>query len=874
MASDRDVTTSGAVLSADAIATRAFSQARRGYDTDEVRRFLQAVAQEIAGLRRQTSALESRLKSTEERVASPDLSEEAIVAAVGDEMAATLRSAHSAATELRKRTAEEAETLLDASRQRAQHDMSEAARHLAEARTEAQRLLVETKEATERQRSEAKTETEGQLSSATTEAAKRRADAQEEAGRLVSEASVEAERRVTELTADAEAAAAAARRDATSEGQQIIGKARADAEIVRQQTEQERSEIIETAQALRERVLADLARRRRVATIQVEQLRAGRERLIESYGVVRRTLEEVQDELQRADAEARAAADETGRRYEDQPEEVLGQVTTDSLPAAPTVAPPIVASPTAGADPGSAGPAAADRPSPAPEKASSVPSRPGRDAPDRVRVVTVGAPERQGDSGSAPAGAAGSARTSLADRSPAGVGRLRVVTGTGGAAAAAEGDQSPQDPGEGAELTVVGDGPSEGDAASPGQTASQGEAASPDDTASDDTASDETAAHDDGSAGNNTDGDDTSSDDTSSDDVVGAEGASTDAVGSLFDRIRSSRKQANKAPVASAADSQAADSQAGDSQAGDSEAAEADVVGATVGGATAGGATAGGATVGGATAGGATVGDAVGAGAADAAAATDADAHASDATAARHNDDPDGVVHSDADEALLQQREAALSRLERDLGRRFKRALQDEQNDLLDRLRGAKGTPKPEDMLPEPAAQLEHYASAAHDVLTKAATAGSDAARQRLALTGDDGRGLGAEAIGEIARLAADRIVEPLRRRVTEIFVDQGADGSETLTESIGSVYRSTRGQRVEPIAADALSSVFAVATWHAVADGTSLRWISDDADGPCPDCDDNALAGPLVKGETFPTGQLHPPAHDGCRCLLVPEPG
>jgi hypothetical protein len=25
------------------------------------------------------------------------------------------------------------------------------------------------------------------------------------------------------------------------------------------------------------------------------------------------------------------------------------------------------------------------------------------------------------------------------------------------------------------------------------------------------------------------------------------------------------------------------------------------------------------------------------------------------------------------------------------------------------------------------------------------------------------------------------------------------------------------------------------------------------------------------VKGETFPTGQAHPPAHPGCRCLLAP---
>jgi hypothetical protein len=30
-------------------------------------------------------------------------------------------------------------------------------------------------------------------------------------------------------------------------------------------------------------------------------------------------------------------------------------------------------------------------------------------------------------------------------------------------------------------------------------------------------------------------------------------------------------------------------------------------------------------------------------------------------------------------------------------------------------------------------------------------------------------------------------------------------------------------------------------------------------------------LAGPTPKGQAYPTGQLHPPAHHGCRCLLVP---
>jgi hypothetical protein len=51
------------------------------------------------------------------------------------------------------------------------------------------------------------------------------------------------------------------------------------------------------------------------------------------------------------------------------------------------------------------------------------------------------------------------------------------------------------------------------------------------------------------------------------------------------------------------------------------------------------------------------------------------------------------------------------------------------------------------------------------------------------------------------------------------------------------------------------------------------VRWVVDDIDGPCPDCDDNALAGPTPLGQPFPTGQVAPPAHPGCRCVLAPSP-
>ncbi|MGH9114790.1 MAG: DivIVA domain-containing protein, partial [Acidimicrobiales bacterium] len=172
-------------------------------------------------------------------------------------------------------------------------------------------------------------ETAAILRAARATAADLRAKAAENAQKTVSEADA----RAAQTRADAEGALAretqaaqeAASRlidAARSEAAEYLDKARADADATRAKAEQERSLTIEGATSTRERILDDLARRRRVANVQIEQLRAGRERLLDAYGVVRRTLEEVHNELTRADAEARVAADDAGRRLRrDEPTE-------------------------------------------------------------------------------------------------------------------------------------------------------------------------------------------------------------------------------------------------------------------------------------------------------------------------------------------------------------------------------------------------------------------------------------------------------------------------------------------------------------------------------------------------------------------------
>jgi hypothetical protein len=88
--------------------------------------------------------------------------------------------------------------------------------------------------------------------------------------------------------------------------------------------------------------------------------------------------------------------------------------------------------------------------------------------------------------------------------------------------------------------------------------------------------------------------------------------------------------------------------------------------------------------------------------------------------------------------------------------------------------------------------------------------------------------------------------------------------------ESLRTVYRQWKAQQMDDAARHYAAAAFSSGAFAATPDAAVLLWLVDD-DGHCPDCDDNALAGPTAKGQSFPTGQAHPPAHRGCRCLLVP---
>jgi len=590
MPEDRRLTIStSSRLHPDEVARHTFGTARRGFDPAEVRAFLEQIAHEMEAAAEREEEWRDAASEADRRAANPVLDEATLTAALGQETARVLRSAHDAATEL-----------------------------VAKAEADASRLRTQAEDAAT------------QLQTRTEQSA-------------------------SDRIAQAEALASDIKRRTQEEVASRLEGAKLEAEELVAQARAECRAMVQEAQEVRARVLSDLTRRRRVLHSQIEQLRAGRERLAETINDVRHTVDRITDELFRAEDEARLAAEAAGRQAAAQegPDEPtrLPAADTTVLPAADTTVPP------------------------APEEIGTGPVE--EDETSRKQAVDELFARLRAERG----------RTGIdesADSAPA----VTLLTPT-----AAGGDAPP-----------VAEGP----------TAIGGTSASP-----------------------------------------------PSAVGTV---------EASPEP--------GPDPAAGDGNLPDPR---------------------------------------------------------------------------------LARRDEMLGPVVSTLVRRLKRALQDDQNDILDRVRAGGGWGP--GVLPSPDEHERRYVTAAIEHLRDAARSGSSFAGGKP----DD-----APFVDTVAGELAAAIVVPLRRRLDGAgsAVDAGDDSA--LVEHVGAAFREWKGARVERLAGDQALSAFSQASLAAAADATSLLWIVDDGGTRCPDCDDNALAGPLRRGEYFPTGHYCPPAHAGCRCLLA----
>ncbi|HUF85390.1 MAG TPA: hypothetical protein VMQ81_12455, partial [Acidimicrobiia bacterium] len=193
-----------------------------------------------------------------------------------------------------------------------------------------------------------------------------------------------------------------------------------------------------------------------------------------------------------------------------------------------------------------------------------------------------------------------------------------------------------------------------------------------------------------------------------------------------------------------------------------------------------------------------------------------------------------------------------------------KRALQDEQNELLDRLRRERGRPEAEQLLAPLSAQVTDWADVLEPAVDQAYGAGraSQSEHEAGAVT----------APRRLVSGLAEVLVTPLRERLVstlEAAADvPGPELEAELSTRVGARYREWRAQELEYRVGDVLAAAYARGVYDAAPEGSQLRWIPAQV-GQCPDADDNALER-TARGSNFPTGQPFPPAHPGCRCLIA----
>ncbi|MFZ4515362.1 MAG: DivIVA domain-containing protein [Acidimicrobiia bacterium] len=189
--------------------------------------------------------------------------------------------------------------------------------------------------------------------------------------------------------------------------------------------------------------------------------------------------------------------------------------------------------------------------------------------------------------------------------------------------------------------------------------------------------------------------------------------------------------------------------------------------------------------------------------------------------------------------------------------RKAKRILQDEQNELLDALRTAKRTPASETMLPDRASRMVVWSAALESGVAGVFAAGWESI--------DRAGTVPERAPAALVEEAVEAILAPWRDRLADA-IDQSTDG-DAVTR-VGARFREFRAQQLDTAIREVLALAYARGVYDAAPNDAILRWIPSEV-GHCPDCDDNALE-PVRKGTPFPTGQVFPPAHPGCRCMLA----
>jgi DivIVA domain-containing protein len=205
-------------------------------------------------------------------------------------------------------------------------------------------------------------------------------------------------------------------------------------------------------------------------------------------------------------------------------------------------------------------------------------------------------------------------------------------------------------------------------------------------------------------------------------------------------------------------------------------------------------------------------------------------------------------------------RDVALTRSGPNFRRQLRRALNDDQSDVLDRLRAGRG-PIEVDELPSFGDQIDRYLTPLRRGLSEIAQAGARAGGQS---------DLSPAALDNLVRQLAKYIVDRVRVPTIRVVEENTENDRERILEPIRTLYRDFRNVGLPDLTEDALYEAFAIGLYDAIEPSAPVRWMTDPRSDPDPVCEINRARDDVAKGEVFPSGHSRPLSLPGCRCLVV----
>ena len=219
------------------------------------------------------------------------------------------------------------------------------------------------------------------------------------------------------------------------------------------------------------------------------------------------------------------------------------------------------------------------------------------------------------------------------------------------------------------------------------------------------------------------------------------------------------------------------------------------------------------------------------------------------------------------DPARFEERNEELSPVVVAMARKLKRVLADEQNTVLGHVRAKRSSLDIDAVLGTEAEHSARYAEAVAEDSMAAASAGAKSVKA----AGGSSRRVTQKAIAAHAVSAITAGLVAGFREDARIAIGEAEGDREVLLGLIRDVYRSWKTERIDSHVDDIACSSYSHGAYLALEPGSKITWMAEPDTNCCSECEDNSLGGSVVRGDDFPTGHSHPPAHAGCRCLVAP---